>query len=241
MNMADFNQVELLNSVDPPKGKYLFPRWANYLVPIGVVSAIAVLTYIPVVLWLGLSPRTLDVGYQPEQPIPFSHKIHAGDLQIDCRYCHSTVEQAAFAAIPATVVCMNCHASVRTESESLAKMRSSYTDGTPINWIKVHDLPDFVYFNHSAHVNHGVACVTCHGRVDQMDRVYQSEPISMGWCLNCHRDPEPFLRPREQITNMDWDSLTATGKTPEELGTELMSMYDIQSKETMTSCTICHR
>lgn len=239
--MADLNQVEILKNVASPDGKYLFPRWANYLVPVGVILAIGVLTYIPVLLRFGLSPWTRDVGYQPVQPIPFSHKVHAGDLQIDCRYCHSTVEKTAFAAIPSTQVCMNCHASVRAESESLVDMRNSYTEGTPIHWIKIHDLPDFVYFNHSAHVNKGVACVTCHGRIDQMEQVYQSEPISMGWCLSCHREPEQYLRPRDQVTKMEWDALMATGKTQEELGAELKSSYHIQSRETMTSCTVCHR
>jgi hypothetical protein len=239
--MTEIKQVQILKQVQPPTGKFLFPRWANYLVPVGVIVAIGVLTYIPVLLALGLSPKTLDVGYQPVQPIPFSHKVHAGDLKMDCRYCHSTVDKTAFAAIPPTQTCMNCHAAIRSESELLTKMRTSYTVGTPISWIKVHDLPDFVYFNHSAHVNKGVACVTCHGRIDQMEEVHQSQPISMGWCLNCHREPEQHLRPREQVTSMDWDAMASLGKSQEELGEELKSMYQIQSKQTMTSCTICHR
>jgi menaquinone reductase, multiheme cytochrome c subunit len=239
--MTEINQCEILKNVQPPASKFLFPRWANYLVPAGVLLAIGVLTYVPVLLSLGLSPLTLDVGYKPVQPIPFSHKLHAGDLQIDCRYCHSTVEKTAFAAIPPTQVCMNCHAAVKSESGLLAKMRTSYSEGSPIEWIKIHDLPDFVYFNHSAHINKGVACVTCHGRIDQMEEVYQSEPISMGWCLNCHRQPERYLRPRDQITQMDWDALRATGKTQPELGAELKAIYHIESRQTMTSCTTCHR
>jgi hypothetical protein len=239
--MAGIKQVEILSNVGPPEEKYLFPKWANYLVPAAVIIAIGVLTYIPVLLWFGLSPKTIDVGYRPVQPIPFSHKLHAGELKMDCRYCHSTVEKTAFAASPSTQVCMNCHAAVKSESELLAKMRTSYSEGRSIDWIKIHDLPDFAYFNHSAHVNKGVACVTCHGRIDQMEVVHQSEPISMGWCLNCHREPEQFLRPRDQVTKMDWDAPTATGKTQQELGAELKSLYQIHSKQTMTSCTTCHR
>ncbi len=220
--------------------RYLFPRWANYLVPALVMVAIGVLTYIPLVLGLFLSPQTTDVGYRPVQPVPFSHAVHAGQLQIDCRYCHSTVEQTAYAAIPTTKICMNCHASIKSESEQLQLVRESYTSGQPISWVKVHDQPDFVFFNHAAHVNKGVGCVTCHGRIDEMETVYQHEPLSMAWCLECHRNPQQFVRPRTEITNMQWDVAT-TGKTQKELGTELCAQYQIQNTVFMTSCTTCHR
>ncbi len=220
---------------------FRFPPWANYLVPAGVLLAIGVLTYIPLLLSLALSPVTTDVGYQPKQPVPFSHKVHAGDLKIDCRYCHSTVEQTAFAAVPPTQTCMNCHAAIKAESPLLEPVRSSYTDGTAVAWVKVHDLPDFVYFNHSAHINQGIGCATCHGRIDQMEEVWQSQPVSMGWCLNCHRAPEQHLRPRDQITRMDWDPLAMAGRAQSELGSALKTSLHIQSMETMTSCTTCHR
>ncbi|WP_372896392.1 cytochrome c3 family protein [Stieleria sp.] len=200
-----------------------------------------VLTYLPLVLTLGLSPTTRAVGYQPMQPIPFSHAVHAGKLGIDCRYCHTTVETAAFAAIPPTQTCLNCHAAIRSESPQLELMRTSYREGTPVSWVKVHDLPDFVYFNHSAHVNKGVACQTCHGQINEMEEVRQDQPLSMAWCLECHRAPEDYLRPREQVTSMSWDALASTGKNQAALGTELAAEYHVPSQQFMTSCTTCHR
>ncbi len=221
--------------------RFQFPRWANYLFPALLVAAIGVLTYLPLLGTLALSPKTRAVGYRPIQPIPFSHAIHAGKLQMDCRYCHTTVEQAAFAAIPPTQTCLNCHASIKSESPLLQPMRTSFEKGTPLSWIKVHDLPDFVYFNHSAHVNKGVACVTCHGQINEMEEVRQDQPLSMAWCLECHRSPETSLRPRDQVTNMSWDALAATGKSSSELGRELSEEYHIQSQAFMTSCSTCHR
>ena len=239
---------EMFEKLDPARApgegdgeRFQFPRWANYLVPAGLLVAIGLLTYVPLLWSLGFSPHTTDVGYQPKQPIPFSHQQHAGDLKIDCRYCHSTVDQAAFAAIPPTQVCMNCHASIKSDSPLLVVLRDSYSSGEPVVWTKVHDLPDFVYFNHSAHIQKGVGCASCHGRIDQMPEVFQSEPISMSWCLRCHRQPELFLRPREQVTNMQWDPLAATGKSQRELGSELKQAHHVQSPEFMTSCTTCHR
>ncbi len=179
--------------------RFLFPRWANYLVPGLVIMAIGVLTYVPLVLGLFLSPQTTDVRYRPQQPVPFSHELHAGQLQMDCRYCHCTVEETAFAAIPTTKICMNCHASIKSESEKLQLVRDSYSTGKPVNWVKVHDEPDFVFFNHAIHVNQGVACVSCHGRIDQMETVYQHEPLSMAWCLQCHRNPANHLRPAPKL------------------------------------------
>lgn len=221
--------------------RFAFPRWANYLFPAALIVAIGVLTYLPLLLTLALSPKTRAVGYRPLQPIPFSHAVHAGKLQMDCRYCHTTVEQTAFAAIPPTQTCLNCHASIKSDSPLLAPMRTSFEKGTPLSWIKVHDLPDFVYFNHSAHINQGVACVTCHGQINEMEEVRQDQPLSMAWCLECHRSPEQNLRPREEVTNMSWDALAATGKSPSELGSELAAQYHIQPQPYMTSCSTCHR
>lgn len=239
--MSDAGQLDSFPEAASPHARFQFPPWANYLVPAGVLLAIGVLTYIPVLLSLVLSPQTTDVGYQPKQPVAFSHAMHAGQLKMDCRYCHSTVEDAGFAAIPSTTMCMNCHAAIKGESELLLPVRDSFADGTALTWIKIHDLPDFVYFNHSAHINKGVGCVTCHGRIDEMAEVYQHEPISMGWCLNCHRQPESHLRPRELVTDMSWDPVRDAGKTQFELGRELRESYHVQSIEYMTSCTTCHR
>ena len=187
----------------------IFPSWTNK-VPL-VAGAVAPLVLVAAVLsiWYWWSPKYTDVGYQPEQPVPFSHRLHAGELGLDCRYCHSTVEQAAHAAIPSTDTCMNCHTTVQTESLALRPVRESHATGEPIEWVRVHMLPDYAYFDHSVHLAAGVGCSSCHGRVDQMDIVRQEEPLSMSWCLSCHRDAEPNLRPREEVTNMAWDTETA--------------------------------
>lgn len=220
--------------------RFLFPPWANYLVPGLVVVAIGILTYLPLVTWLFISPETTDVGYRPMQPVPFSHKLHAGNLKMDCRYCHSTVESTSFAAIPSTKVCMNCHASIKSESENLRLVVDSYASGKPVSWLKIHDQPDFVFFDHSAHVNHGVGCVSCHGRIDEMDVVHQDQSLSMAWCLECHRNPIPYLRPRSEVTNMTWNP-QAIGKTQSELGQELLKEYEIHSSTFLQNCTACHR
>ncbi len=220
--------------------RFLFPRWANYLVPGLVILAIGILTYVPLVTWLFISPETTDVGYQPEQPVAFSHKLHAGDLKLDCRYCHSTVESTSYAAIPDSKTCMNCHASIKSDAESLRLVKESFSTGKPISWLKIHDQPDFVFFDHSAHVNHGIGCVTCHGRVDQMEVVRQEKSLSMAWCLECHRDPTPHLRPRSEITNMDW-AATQINKTQAEIAKELLEEYQIHNSAFLTNCTTCHR
>lgn len=179
-------------------------------------------------------PEVRETGYAPIQPVEYSHKLHAGDLGMDCRYCHSTVEQAAYAAIPATEVCMNCHVRVKADSPLLQMVRDSYAGGQPIPWVKVHRLPDYVYFNHQAHVAAGVGCVTCHGRVDQMITVRQVEPLTMAWCLDCHRDPAPRLRPRERVTDMNW----LPDRDPAELGREIMAANRIAPP---LNCSGCHR
>ncbi len=154
--------------------------------------------------WYYGSPKYTDVGYQPDQPINYSHKFHVGTLGLDCRYCHNYVEESHEANVPPTETCMNCHNNIRKESNELEYLKNTYTNNIPIEWIKVHMLPDYAYFNHSVHLNAGVGCVSCHGRVDQMEKVVQVEPLSMSWCLDCHRNPSEHLRPVEEITNMDW-------------------------------------
>jgi hypothetical protein len=175
------------------------------VLPLGTAAAAGV--------WYYGTNKHFEVGYQPEQPVDYSHKLHAGDLGIDCRYCHSTVERSSFAAIPATETCMNCHAKVRTDSEKLLPVRESWANDQPIPWVRVHNLPDFVYFDHSAHLAAGVGCVSCHGRVDQMPKVRQVEPLSMGWCLDCHRNPGPNLRNPADVTKMDMAPATAAMAT----------------------------
>jgi hypothetical protein len=217
--------------------RYVFPRWANYMLPGIIVMVVGGALYVPLLFGFGASAKTMAVGYAPIQPVPYSHALHAGKLGIDCRYCHTTVETAAFAAIPPTQTCMNCHSNIKTESEKLKPIRESWTTGKPVQWTKVHDLPDFAYFNHSAHVSHGVGCVTCHGRIDQIEVVQQAQPLSMSWCLECHREPERFIRPKDQVTNMDY--------TPKEdqlvIGKRLKEEYKIHDATYMQSCYTCHR
>ncbi len=183
----------------------IFPRWTNYI-PLGLAIAGPVLLGSVVFsFWYWGSPRFTDVGYAPEQPVPFSHQLHAGELGMDCRYCHNTVELGAGAAVPPTKTCMNCHSKVKTESPKLVKVRESWETDEPIEWVRVHMLPDYAYFNHSVHLAAGVGCTSCHGRIDQMKVVTQDQPLSMGWCLECHRDPGKHIRPDDVgVTQMDW-------------------------------------
>jgi hypothetical protein len=183
----------------------IFPRWTNQIpLAVAVLGPIALAGLVGFV-WYYFSPKYTDAGYRPLQPVPFSHKLHAGDMGMDCRYCHNTVERAAVAAIPPTQTCMNCHSLVKTDSPRLKRVRDSFETGEPVPWVRVHQLPDFAFFDHRPHLAAGVGCSTCHGRIDQMTIVEMDQPLSMSWCLDCHRDPEPSLRPRDQITNMAWD------------------------------------
>lgn len=172
-----------------------------------------------------------------EQPVPFSHEHHVGGLGIDCRYCHTSVETSSFANLPPTKTCMNCHSQIWVTSPTLEPVRESYRTDRSIQWTRVHDLPDFVYFNHSIHVKKGIGCASCHGRVDQMPLMYQASSLQMEWCLNCHRNPERYVRPREQVFNMAYetpaDQLT--------LGRKLVKEYNILDTATLTSCNTCHR
>ena len=226
--------------------RFLFPRWSNALLPLlAIVGGIAPL-YVAFFVAYGFSPKTLEVGYQPEQPVPFSHALHAGELGMDCRYCHNTVERASHAAVPATQTCMNCHTLVKPESPKLEGVQASYETGLPIEWVKVHHVADYAYFSHQAHVNRGVGCVSCHGRIDQMEEVYQAKPMSMGWCLDCHRNPEPNLRPVDEVTNMTWglalglsgDALTEERAKIAEERAKVLDLYHINPSE---NCSTCHR
>ena len=180
------------------------------------------------------SSYTTEVGTPREQPVPFSHRHHVGGIGIDCRYCHTSVEDAAFAGIPPTQTCMNCHRQIWSTSALLEPVRESFRTDKSLIWIRVHDLPDFVYFDHSIHVRKGVGCATCHGRVDQMPLMWRTQTLHMEWCLDCHRHPEQYLRPRDKVFTMDWeppaDQLA--------LGARLVHDYGVNS---MTSCSVCHR
>ncbi|KFI22965.1 cytochrome c3 family protein [Nitrosococcus oceani] len=187
-----------------------------------------------VVLWRIVTSPLASVGAAIEQPVPFSHKHHVSDDGIDCRYCHTSVEKSSFAGIPSTEICMTCHSQLFTDAEVLAPVRASFRTKKPLRWKRVNDLPDFVYFNHSIHIHKGIGCVSCHGPVDEMPLTWRAKPLTMQWCLNCHRAPERFVRPREHVFDMNW-------KPKEEqlvLGKRLVEKYNIQSK---TDCSTCHR
>jgi hypothetical protein len=215
----------------------LFPRWTNTVSRLSVVLLLAV----PAVAIAGLlilvrSPYGTKQLRQIVQPIQFDHRHHVGDEGIDCRYCHYTVEKSPSAGIPPTQVCMSCHAQIWNKSPLLGMVREYYFKDRPIPWNSVYNLPDFVYFNHSIHVNKGVGCVSCHGRVDQMAAVEQVSPLTMGWCLECHRDPVKNLRPVEFITSMTWKP--DPGVEAEKLGADLAKLYNVHTR---TSCDTCHR
>ena len=180
------------------------------------------------------SPYVTSVGQPVEQPIPFSHKHHVMDDGIDCRYCHTTVENSAFAGMPSTQTCMNCHSEIWAQSPALDPVRQSFASGTPIVWNRVDTLPGFVYFDHSIHVQKGVGCSTCHGRVDEMPLTYKTQSMQMSWCLDCHQNPQQFLRPRGEVFNMTWQP----SANQDQLGRDLMAAYHVQSK---ISCSTCHR
>lgn len=182
----------------------IFSEQANRLplvlgagLPLGLVAAVAF-------VWYYFSPWYTQVGYQPAQPVPYSHRLHAGDMEINCRYCHARVEVSPVAGVPPTQTCMNCHRLANKDSPLLQPIRDSAASGFPVRWVRVHEVPDYAYFNHAAHVHAGVGCASCHGRVDKMEVVRLETPLSMAWCLNCHRDPGPHLRPVDEVTNMRW-------------------------------------
>jgi hypothetical protein len=193
-------------------------------------------------LWLlaeiNRSPYITQQNVVREQPVPFSHEHHVSGLGIDCRYCHTTVEESGFAGIPPTETCMSCHSQIWTNAQMLEPVRASYRNGTPIKWTRVHDLPDFVYFNHSIHVNKGIGCESCHGRVDKMPLMWQSSSLQMEWCLECHRAPEKKIRPVDQIFTMGYKP--APGVDADSLGHALVKAYNVNVKQ-LTNCSICHR
>jgi len=212
-----------------------FPRTANSIIRLALLAAVVA---IATIAWLGAlfvrSPYEMGQQTPRNQPVPFSHQHHVGGLGIDCRYCHTTVEKSSFANIPPTHTCMNCHSEMWAVAPVLKTVRQSYRSGKSIDWIRVHDLPDFVYFNHAIHVHKGIGCETCHGRVDRMPLTWQANSLTMNWCLNCHRHPEDFVRPREHVFDMDY----TPPRDQKELGAKLVREYRIQR---LTSCSTCHR
>jgi hypothetical protein len=208
---------------------------ANVIAKVSIFCAVAGIGLL-VALAYGLDrgAYTTDVRVVKDQPVPFSHKHHAGDDGIDCRYCHTSVETSAYAGVPATEICMSCHAQLWPDAAILEPVRESYRTGQSLAWTRVHDLPDFVYFNHSIHISKGIGCATCHGRVDQMPLTYKVNTLYMNWCINCHRNPAKYIRPREQVFNMAYQA----PDNQQEFGAQLVKQYHVQS---LTDCYTCHR
>ncbi|MGY8749273.1 MAG: cytochrome c3 family protein [Pirellulales bacterium] len=225
--------------------EFHFPNWVNKFTFLAAATAVVVGGYLATCLFAAISPKIVNVGHQPKQPVPFSHKLHAGQLKMDCRYCHNTVERAGHAAIPPTATCGNCHGGSRTtkgerdlgivrgDSTLLKPIRVSLESNDPVLWERVHDLPDFVYFNHSAHVNKGVSCVSCHGRIDKMEIVTQVKPLSMKWCLDCHRNPIPNIRDPQLVTQLDF-----VPDNPEEYHKKWAEKLNVNPN---VNCSTCHR
>lgn len=221
----------------------IFPRNANTLAKSSLVlgTVLAPLLIIGATWLFVWSDWARHVGeqYAPGQPVPYSHQLHVNGLKMQCTYCHNRVEESAYANVPATETCMSCHSVILTKDPKLQPIRDSWEKSIPVKWNKVHDLPDFVYFNHSIHVAKGVGCSSCHGNVAQMGETgaWKVQGLFMGWCLNCHRHPEQYLRPKSEIYNTTWtppDNQT-------EVGLKLKEQYGIRSANQITQCSICHR
>ena len=218
----------------------IFPRSLDGLVRQVAVGLVTVVGLFAVGWYYYALPSYTRVGYTPEQPVPFSHEIHAGKLGMDCAYCHQNVFDSPVASVPTSRTCMNCHdpkkANVKGTSPLLAPVRTSFDTGRPVEWKRVHKLPEYAYFNHSVHVNKGVSCVSCHGQVNEMKVVRHDKLLSMGWCLKCHNDPHENLRPVDKVTDLTWKP--PEGKTASEIGSGIEK--DLRVKAPM-NCQSCHR
>ncbi len=213
----------------------IFHRSTNTLSKVSIFGGVILAgTIIAAAFTLDRGAFNTDVAVVKEQPVPFSHKHHVTDDGIDCRYCHTSVETSHFAGLPATEVCMSCHSQIWSNAALLEPVRASWRTGESLQWTRVHDLPEFVYFNHSIHIAKGVGCATCHGRVDKMPLMFKANTLNMNWCLECHRQPEKYLRPKEEVFNMAYEAPS----NQLELGRELVKKYHVQS---LTDCYTCHR
>ena len=216
----------------------IFHRGANNVAKISILVAVVLAGVAGYVYTQVVRSGYLTGRYvERQQPVQFSHKHHSGDDGIDCRYCHTSVETSSSAGMPPTQTCMNCHSQIWADSPYLEPVRASYRENKPIEWNRVHDLPEYVYFNHSIHIAKGVGCSTCHGQIDEMPSVYQANTLQMEWCLACHRNPENFIRPKTEIYNTKWQD----GDLTAEERLQLKADYKIRSEEMMTSCSTCHR
>lgn len=213
----------------------IFPRWTNRLPLMVIIGLLLVGTAATGGIWYYFSPKYTRVGYSPIQPVPFPHSVHVDQLGMDCRYCHSAVEKSWYSNIPASQVCMNCHNQVLKDDPRLAPIRESAATGKPVEWVQIHKLPDYVYFNHSVHVNRGISCVHCHGEINKMEEVYHAKPLSMTFCLDCHRNPGPNLRPPEKVTDLAWNPHQ---HLPKDWGEKAKKDWKINASQ---NCSACHR
>ena len=226
----------------------IFHRSTNTIARVSIFGSLIALLAVSFALYgLSESPYFTEVNVAKDQPVPFSHRHHAGELGIDCRYCHTSVEESSFAGLPPTKTCMTCHSQIWTNSDMLEPVRASYRSNRSIAWTRVNALPDFVYFNHSIHIHKGIGCTTCHGPIAEMPLTWRANTLQMGWCTGCHREPEQYIRPRDQVFNARYEPpskfqpVDAQGReyTDQlEMGTELVKVYKVQK---LTNCTTCHR
>jgi hypothetical protein len=214
----------------------IFPKWTNRLPRNIIIGTLLVGSGVLAGVTYYFTPKYTRVGYEPIQPVAFPHSVHVDQLGLDCRYCHNTVEKSWYSNIPATSTCMNCHSQVLKDDARLEVVRNSFASDKPIPWVQIHKMPDYVYFNHSVHVNRGVSCVECHGNINKMDEVYHDKPLSMTYCLTCHRDPTMRVRPLAEITHLDWKA--SSPEAQQKLGADIINQEHIQSLQT---CSTCHR
>ena len=215
----------------------IFHRSANLIARVSIIGVVLLIGALGWALYaIELSPYYTNVGEAPPQPVPFSHRHHVGELGLDCRYCHTSVENSSFAGIPPTQTCMTCHSQIWTNAAMLEPVRSSYRTGKSIAWTRVNALPDFVYFDHSIHISKGIGCTTCHGPIATMPMTYKAGTLYMEWCLNCHRQPEKYVRPRSEVFNPNY--VPPSGHDQLVLGKKLVAEYKIRS---LQNCSTCHR
>ncbi|MEM9398842.1 MAG: cytochrome c3 family protein [Verrucomicrobiota bacterium] len=214
----------------------IFPRWTNWLAIKAVIAVICIKAAVILGVTYYCTPKYTRVGYMPTQPVPFDHSLHVGQLGMDCRYCHTGVEQSSHSNVPATQTCMNCHSQVKAGSAKLAEVRKSWETGNPVSWVRIHKSPDYVYFNHAVHVNRGVSCASCHGKVNEMRVVWHDQSQSMGWCLDCHRNPEKNLRPLNEVYNMDWEADSYHAQIKQ--GMQFVKEWNVNPPQ---NCAGCHR
>jgi hypothetical protein len=218
--------------------RQLFAPGADAILRLAILaSVLGVISILVMAGFITESDYVTTVGVAPAQPVPFSHKHHAGELGLDCRYCHQQVETQATAGIPPTHTCMTCHSQIWTQADMLAPVRDSLDKNTPIHWIRVNRLPDYVYFNHSIHIDKGIGCSSCHGAVDQMQLTARANAFEMGFCLNCHRNPQKFVRPPQEVWNMEWSPPSDQAT----IGAALVRQNHIRGPAELSDCSICHR